>query len=41
MKETKIKVPEFFTDSSGESIKIKVPQKFHKELKAFFKKQIA
>lgn len=30
------KLPEFFTDSMGDTVKIKVPVKYHNELKKYF-----
>lgn len=32
------KLPEFFQDGGGQTIKIKVPQKFHKELQKYYSK---
>ena len=35
------KLPAYFSDGAGHEIGIKVPQKFHKELSAYLKNQIA
>jgi hypothetical protein len=35
------KLPKFFTDAMGEIIGYEVPQRFHKELNTYFKKQTA